>query len=163
MFTFSVVPITAARIPDGELEALLRLVYVDGGFTEASIAESAFVSANVRARGDVLVAQDAHGIVIGMVVAVPSGSPACRLPSVVKQNFICFVYIPKSAAPVWLRHWSKRRSTSLRKAGAMRMILWTQSSMTGAQQLYVKHGFVRVPHLDFSRGEQSFLVFARPI
>ena len=32
------------------------------------------------------------------------------------------------------------------------MILWTQSSMTAAQQLYVKHGFVRVPHLDFSKG-----------
>ncbi len=93
MFTFSVVPITAARIPDGELEALLRPVYVDGGFTEASIADSAFLSAIAVAR----------------------------------------------------------------EAGARRMILWTQSSMTAAQRLYVKHGFGRVPHLDFSREERSFL------
>jgi ribosomal protein S18 acetylase RimI-like enzyme len=163
MLTFSVVPITAARIPDGELEALLRLVYVDGGFTDASIAESAFLPANVRARGDLLVALDAGGIVIGLVVAVPSGSAACRFATrgEAELHLLCV-------------HPDKRRSgvaTALveaaivvaREAKASRMLLWTQSSMTAAQRLYVKHGFERVPHLDFSRGNRSFLVFARPI
>jgi ribosomal protein S18 acetylase RimI-like enzyme len=50
-----------------------------------------------------------------------------------------------------------------RESGATRMILWTQSSMRVAQRLYVKHGFERVPRLDFSRGARWFQVFARPI
>jgi ribosomal protein S18 acetylase RimI-like enzyme len=50
-----------------------------------------------------------------------------------------------------------------REAGATRMILWTQPSMTAAQRLYAKHGFERIPRLDFSWGDRSFLVFARPI
>jgi GNAT superfamily N-acetyltransferase len=50
-----------------------------------------------------------------------------------------------------------------RKGGAMRMILWTQPSMTVAQALYTKHGFARFPSLDFAKGERKFHVFARPI
>ena len=50
-----------------------------------------------------------------------------------------------------------------RKAGARRMILWTQPSMEAARLLYSKHGFERVPELDFSRGERIFRVFARSI
>ena len=134
MFTFWVVPITAARITDGELEALLRLVYVDGGFTEASIADSAFLSANVRARGDVLVAQDAHGIVIGMVVAVPSGSPACRFAKrgEAELHLLC-VHPEKCRSGVAAALVEAAITVAREEAGARRMILWTQSSMTAAQ------------------------------
>ena len=63
---------------DRQLEDLLKLVYVGGGFTEASLADSLFDGASVRARGQVLVAKDHHGQLLGSVVVVPSGSPACR-------------------------------------------------------------------------------------
>ncbi len=78
MFAFSVVPITSTQVPDADLEALLRLVYVGGRYTETSIAGSLFLASNVRQRGEVLVAQDARGGLLGLVIAVSPGSPACR-------------------------------------------------------------------------------------
>jgi ribosomal protein S18 acetylase RimI-like enzyme len=50
-----------------------------------------------------------------------------------------------------------------RRAGAKRMILGTQPSMTVAQLLYRSHGFAQVPTLDFVRGDRTFEVFAREI
>ena len=113
MTDFSIAPAATTQVSDRDLEDLLKRVYVVGGFTDASVGEVLFRAADVRARGDVLVAQDAQGNLIG--------------------------------------------------TGARRMILWTQPSMEAAQLLYSKHGFERVPELDFSRGERIFRVFARSI
>ena len=163
MFAFSVAPISSTQIPDVDLEALLRLVYVGGGFTEASLADSLFLSANVRGRGEVLVAQDSRGGLLGVVVVVSSGSPACRFakPGEAELHLLC-VHPEKQRCGVGSALVEAAIKVA-REAEATRMILWTQSSMTVAQRLYTKHGFERVPTLDFSRGERSFQVFARPI
>ena len=78
MCSYSVVPFGATSFSDGDLEALLRLVYVGGGFTDASIADSLFRGGSVRARGQVIVALDSAGALLGTVVVVPFGSSACR-------------------------------------------------------------------------------------
>jgi len=163
MFTFSVAPIGSTQIPDADLEALLRLVYVGGGLTETSIADSLFLASNVRGRGELLVAQDSRGRLLGLVVAVVPGSPACRFAARGEAELQLLCVHPEQ----------QRRGIGsalidgaihvARGAGATRMILWTQSSMTVAQRLYVKHGFERVNELDFSRCERSFQVFARQI
>jgi ribosomal protein S18 acetylase RimI-like enzyme len=163
MLDFSVVPISSTRVPDADLEALLRLVYVGGGFTDASIADSLFLAANVRRRGEVLAALDSRGALLGVVIAVLAGSPACRFaqPGEAEVQLLC-VHPDKQRCGVG---WALVEAAigAAREAGATRITLWTQPSMAAARRLYVKHGFERVPGLDFSRGERSFQVFTRPI
>jgi ribosomal protein S18 acetylase RimI-like enzyme len=163
MLDFSVVPISSTHVPDVDLEALLRLVYVGGEFTDASIADSLFLAANVRGRGEVLAALDSRGGLLGVVIAVLAGSAACRFaqPGEAELHLLC-VHPDKQRSGVGSAL-VKAAISAAREAGATRVTLWTQPSMTAARRLYVKHGFERVPGLDFSRGERSFQVFARPI
>jgi ribosomal protein S18 acetylase RimI-like enzyme len=162
MSLYSIVPLSSTSISDAHLEALLRLVYVDGGFTDASMADSLFRGPSVRARGEVIVAQDSVGTLLGTVVVVPFGSPACRLAGSgeAELHLLCVRQETRGhgIGSVLVDGAVRAAQTN----GASRMILWTQPSMTAARRLYEKHGFERVPPLDFSRGERSFLVFARP-
>ena len=160
---YSVVPLNSTSISDGDLEALLRLVYVGGGFTEPSIADSLFLAPTVRARGAVIVAQDSLGTLLGAVVAVPFGSPACRLAQSGEAELHLLGVHPEARGHGIGAALVDAAVHAARKGGASRMILWTQSSMTVASRLYERNGFERVPPLDFSRGEREFLVFARPI
>lgn len=158
---YRVVPFGSTSLSDGDLEALLRLVYVGGGFTEESIARSLFFGASVGARGDVIVAQDSVGTLLGAVVVVPFGSPACRFAASGEAELHLLCVRPEARG-----HGigSALVDAAVRAAETdrwSRMILWTQASMTVARRLYERHGFERVPALDFSRAERDFLVFAR--
>ena len=163
MSDFSIARAATTRVSDPDLEDLLKRVYVVGGFTDASVGEALFRAADVRARGEVLVAQDAQGNLIGTVIAVFPGSLACRFAGEgeAELHLLC-------VSQDHQRHGVgsaliEAALATARKAGARRMILWTQPSMEAAQLLYSKHGFERVPELDFSRGERTFRVFARSI
>src|SRR5262245_59527171 len=78
---FSIVPLDSAPGSDDDLESILKLVYVGGGFTEPSQADTSLAAASVRARGDVLVAREDNGRLIGSVVVVWPESPASRFAS----------------------------------------------------------------------------------
>lgn len=160
---YSVVPLGSTSVSDADLEALLKLVYVGGGFTEASLADSLFLAPSVRARGEVIVAQDPLGNLLGAVVAVPFGSPACRFAGSEDAELHLLCVHPDARGRGIGAALVDAAVGAARRGGASRMILWTQSSMTVARRLYEKNGFERVPTLDFSRGEREFLVFARPI
>lgn len=160
---FSIIAATATQVADADLEGLLKQVYVNGGFTEPSAGETMFRAADVRARGDLLLAIDARGRPLGTVVTVLPGSPACR-----------FATAGEAELQLLAVHQDHRRRgvgsalvdaalAAARRAGATRMILWTQPSMDAAHLLYLKHGFAHVPALDFSRGERRFRVFARAL
>jgi ribosomal protein S18 acetylase RimI-like enzyme len=148
---------------DAALETLLRRVYVDGGFTEAGVAGAAFRAANVRARGEVLVACNAEGQLLGTVVVVAGGSAASRFagPGEAELHLLCVQ--PEAQRSGIGRALVMAALDAARLKGAQRVILWTQPSMSAAQRLYARLGFERVPPLDFSRGERMFLVFTRPI
>jgi ribosomal protein S18 acetylase RimI-like enzyme len=161
MSFYSLAPLSSASTSDADLEALLRLVYVEGGFTEAAIADSLFRGASVRARGDVIVAQESAGTLLGAVVVVPSGSPACRFAKSGEAELHLLCVHPETRGHGIGSALVDASVRAARTNGASRMILWTQPSMTAARRLYEKHSFARVPALDFSRGERTFLVFAR--
>jgi len=158
----SIVPLTAG-IADGDLEALLTEVYVGGGFTEPSAAATMFAASNVRARGEVLVATDAARALVGMVIAVPFDSPARRFANHGEAELQLLAVRPNQQGRGVGSALVTAAMDTARSFGATRMILWTQSSMTVAQRLYAKHEFVRVPSLDFSRGDRQFQVFARAL
>jgi ribosomal protein S18 acetylase RimI-like enzyme len=158
-----VVPLGSTSFSDVDLEVLLRLVYVGGGFTKGSIADSLFLGASVRARGQVIVADDSAGTLLGAVVVVPFGSPACRFAKVREAELQLLCVCPQARGRGIGSALVDAAVRAAQASGALRMILWTQPSMTAARRLYEKRGFERVPSLDFSRGERSFLVFARRI
>lgn len=159
----AVVPLDSSARADHDLESLLKLVYVGGGFTEPSLADSLFAAATVRARGNVLVARDDHGHLLGSVVMVPPGSPACRFAAAGEAELHLLCVRPDQQGRGIGAALVGAAIDGARASGATRMILWTQSSMTVAQALYTKYGFARLPGLDFTRGERTFQVFARPI
>src|SRR5713101_4464540 len=141
MSDFSIAPAASTQVSDSDLEDLLKRVYVVGGFTDASVGEILFRAADVRARGEVLVAQDVQGNLIGTVIAVFPGSPACRFAEAgdAELHLLC-------VRPDRRRHGVgsalvEAAVATARGAGAKRMILWTQPSMEAAQLLYLRHGF----------------------
>lgn len=159
----SIAALDSTGTSDCDLEDLLKLVYVGGGFTEPSLADSLFAGASVRARGHVLVAKDNHGDLLGSVVVVPSGSPAARFAISGDAELHLLCVRPNQQGRGIGSALVSAAIDVARAGGATRLILWTQTSMTVAQALYRRNDFGRLPGLDFARGERTFQVFARPI
>ena len=160
---FSITLATESRPTDQDLEALLKEVYVSGGYTDALVGDVVFRAANVKARGEVLVAQDSVGTLMGTVTVVFPGSPACRFATAHEAE-LHLLAVNASHRRRGVGHaLVDAVITAARKAGARRLILWTQPSRRAAHGLYTKQGFERVPRLDFWRGGRSFRVYARQI
>jgi ribosomal protein S18 acetylase RimI-like enzyme len=150
-------PLEASPQADAALEALLYETYVRGGFTDAILANT-LLAAAVRSRGEVLVARDEVGALVGTVTLVGPGSPARRLarPEERELHLLC------------VKPHARRRGIgealvrdALRRAkaeGAGSVVLWTQPTMDTAQRLYRRCGFERDAGADFSRGARQFLV-----
>jgi ribosomal protein S18 acetylase RimI-like enzyme len=160
---FSIVPVIETQVSDQDLEALLKSAYIGGGYTDASLGEVLFRAANVKARGDVLVARDPAGILIGTVTLVLPGSQACRFAEGDEAELHLLCVSPSHRRQGVGHALVEATMTAARNARAKRMLLWTQPSMAAAQALYENHGFERIPALDFSREGRSFRVYARGI
>jgi ribosomal protein S18 acetylase RimI-like enzyme len=122
-----------------------------------------FRAANVKARGEVLVARDPVGILIGTVSLVLSGSQACRFAESDEAEIHLLCVSPSHRRQGVGHALVEATLTAARRASAKRILLWTQPSMAAAQALYEKLGFERIPAFDFSRGGRSFRVYARRI
>lgn len=102
-----------------------------------------------RGRDEVLVAE-ADGCVVGTVVFVPWGphSEIARGPDEVEVR--AFAVDPsvqrRGVGAALVRAVVERARTG----GASRLVLCTQTVMTGAQRLYEAHGFVRLPERDWN-------------
>src|ERR1017187_7597634 len=80
--TLEVLDASADPVGDDELEALIRRVYVDGGFTSQEVAATLFAGAAIRQRGRLLFLRtDAERALVGMVIVVAPDSPARRIAS----------------------------------------------------------------------------------
>jgi ribosomal protein S18 acetylase RimI-like enzyme len=145
-----------------DIESLLREVYVNGGFTESTVAESSFASTAVFSRGYVLIARDLETQKLaGMVIVVPATSIVRRFATNGEVEMHLLAVAPsfrrKGVGDLLVRS----ALESARSDGAQKMILWTQSSMTGAHRLYERHRFERTPTRDFEKSGRQFLVFER--
>ncbi len=147
-----------------EIEALLREVYVAGGFTDPDRAESLFLAPAIFARGRVLVSRDrATQRLMGMVIVASASSPARRLAESGESE----MHLLAVGAPFRQRGLGDSLVGAAldlsRREGDRKMVLWTQPSMTSAHRLYLRHGFVRVEARDFEQAGRKFLVFEREL
>jgi GNAT superfamily N-acetyltransferase len=161
--TFTVMPIASTSVSDAEIEALLRLSFVAGGFTDRSDADSVFKAAEVKARGDVLVAIDEQRKLIGMAIAVPVGSRARHFAEAGDAELQLLCVRPDQRDRGVGSALVQAVVQAARRGSARRLLLWTQPLMESAQRLYRRQGFQRKPAMDFSRGSRTFVVFVRSL
>src|SRR5690349_4617250 len=60
---------------DQAISLMLNEVYVKSGFTAPSIAATLFLPAELRRRGDILLARSEQGALLGMVICAASDNP----------------------------------------------------------------------------------------
>lgn len=147
---------------DSELSELLTHVYVDGGFTHASEAKDLFEPSVVKQRGLVIGARDRKTAVLaGVVILVPPESTARRLAQGnevemhllgVKSEFRGYGLGKSLVMEVLAR--AKRKGYSA-------MVLWTQASMTTAQEMYESVGFNHTKKME--KNGRTFLVYEREL
>jgi ribosomal protein S18 acetylase RimI-like enzyme len=159
-FTFSVE--LEAQVSDHELTSLLHQVYVEGGFTPASVAAEMFAAPNVRARGILIAAREqATRALLGSIVLVPPDRPA-RVIAHEREGELHLLAVMPQARRAGVG--SALVRAALRHADALgwpRLALYTQARMHCAQRIYASLGFRRDPQRDFQRGERPFLAYAR--
>ena len=156
----AVQPAEVVGVTDVELESLLQLVYVRGGFTDSELATSLFAANSVRARGELLAVRvPSTNTLIGMVIVVPPDSPARRMAASDEAEMHLLAVAPKHRGRGIGRALVGAAMRTAKAGGYARMVLWTQPSMHSAQRLYLQEGFVRVPDRDWQRAGRDFLVF----
>lgn len=159
--TYEILDDAVSRAGNQELEALLRRVYVDGGFTEPEVARAMFTAEAVRARGRLLCARDAAGALIGTVIVVPPESPARRLAASDEAEMHLLAVDGRCRGQGLGRTLVRTAVESAQQAGYRGMVLWTQPTMLAAHRLYEQLGFSRSPTEDFERGGRPFRVYRR--
>jgi GNAT superfamily N-acetyltransferase len=151
------------RANDHALVALLRRVYVGGGFTDAAVADTAFTPEAVRARGKLLYARGADGSPFGTVIVVPPGSPARRLAASDEAE-LHLLAVDERFRGLGIGHTLVRAALSAaRRVGHRGMVLWTQPSMVAAHRVYERAGFARAAAEDFERTGRPFQVYRRAL
>ena len=153
-------PAESVGVTDAELESLLQLVYVQGGFTDPELAASLFAANSVRARGELLVMRDpsTHALA-GIVIVVPPHSPARRMAASDEAEMHLLAVAPELRGRGIGQSLVRAAMLIAKTGGYGRMVLWTQPSMHSAQRLYLQAGFVRAPERDWQRAGREFLVF----
>ena len=156
---FKVVDESEAPVDDTQLEALLRDVYVGGGFTAPDVAATVFSAGAVRARGRLLCARDEHGGLVGTVIVVPPDSSARQLALPEQAEMHLLAVSPDRRRDGVGAMLVQAAMTTARAEGYRSMVLWTQPAMHSAHRLYARAGFSRSPTEDFERGGRVFLVY----
>jgi ribosomal protein S18 acetylase RimI-like enzyme len=152
-----------ASVHAEQVEALLRRVYVDAGFTDPKIAVTAFAAEAVFARGQLLVTRDAAGSLSGMVIVVTPDSPARKIAAPGEAEMHLLAVAPEHRNAGIGRALVDAAVESARSKGFGRMVLWTQPAMKDAHRLYERAGFTRAPARDFENVGRSFCVFEKTL
>jgi len=96
----------------------------------------------------VLVAVDDDGTVLGGVTYVPGQGPLAELERDGDAGMRMLAVSPAARRRGVGRRLVEACIDRARADGCSRIVLHTAASMTAAQALYVRFGFVRAPHLD---------------
>jgi len=141
---------------------LLEEVYVGGGFTELSVAQTLFDPAAVRRRGTLFIAMDLNQqALIGMVILVPPDSEACKLAKQGEAEIHLLAVKDSYRGRGVGKKLIQAAIAHADRAAYRRLILWTQPSMIAAQQLYASCGFRYIN--DFAFANKTYKLFHKEL
>jgi len=146
------------NVEDDELSELLSRVYVAGGFTDPHEAVTLFEPSAVRKRGLIIAAREnQNSRLAGVIILVPPDSPARRLAQDNEAEIHLFGVQPEYRRQGLGRMLVEAAVDRAKQSGYTKIILWTQSAMSTAQNLYEAKGFIHVD--DFQRNGRDFRVY----
>jgi len=162
MMKFNIDSNGTQQITDKELLGILLQVFVAEGFTEPETANELFKPSAIRERGVLIAAREKqNSILAGIVIIVPADSSASRIAKgneaemhllAVKQDY------RRCGVGKMLVDEVLNRA---KKTGYSKIILWTQTSMKAAQNLYESRGFDHIK--DINRNGRDFLVYEKQL
>jgi ribosomal protein S18 acetylase RimI-like enzyme len=127
--------------------ALLRTVYVEGGFTAEEAAQRLMTRDTLETGGVFLLAKHANEIV-GGVLFLHENSVLTQIAQSGEREFRV-LGVPQRARGAGVGEALVNECITRAKAQQARaLVLWTQPTMKAAQHLYEKLGFVRDPSHD---------------
>jgi ribosomal protein S18 acetylase RimI-like enzyme len=145
---------------DEELKGLLCSVYVDGGFTDASVAEQIFAGPAVRARGTLITARDpSDGSLLGMVVLVPPDGASRQVAQGAEAEVHLLAVAPSARRQGVGRALVENVVALAAACQCGQLVLSTQESMHAAHAVYERAGFERTPERDWTRAGRRFLTY----
>lgn len=147
---------------DAELAELLKEVYVGEGYVDAEQAETIFEADAIRSRGLIITASNViRQSLAGLVIMVPPTSSARKLA---KEDEV-EVHLLAVKKDYRNNNVGCRLLSELvlqaQSEGYKKIILWTQSSMVAAQNLYSKLGFIH--ESNFEAKGLDFYLYSRSL
>lgn len=141
---------------------LLMRVFVEAGYTERASANRLTARAELRKRGDIILAKSLTGEVLGMVVCARPSSPSCQVAKSGEAEMHLLAVDPQArrqgVASALIRAFEQRS----RSNGYSKAVLSTQPTMAPAQRLYERHGYHRNRRRDWSGSHgKSYLVYEK--
>jgi len=140
---------------DREIISLLNHVYVKDGYTDKSYAEKIFVPAELRKRGEIILARSIVGKLLGMAIFVPSTNPARQVAELGEAEIhLLAVYreVRRHGIASRLIKACEEQAISF---GYSKMVLSTQQTMKEAHRIYERLGYRRKSIRDWSTGENK--------
>lgn len=127
---------------------LLKRVYVGDGYSTAERAEVFMQRSAFEAGGEMLVARDSAGTLVGAVLFLRPNGPLAQVAKDNEAEFRVLAVAPEArgqgiGAALVMACVQRARAT-----GAPAVVLWSQPTMPTAHRLYERLGFVRVPLRD---------------
>ena len=114
---------------DREITSLLNHVYVKDGYTDKSYAEKIFVPAELRKRGEIILARSIAGKLLGMAIFVPSTSPARQVAELGEAEIHLLAVYPEVRCQGIASRLIKTCEEQAVSFGYSKMVLSTQQTM----------------------------------
>ena len=148
---------------DLEITSLLERVFVEEGYTDSSTAQENFTPAKLRKRGQLILARDEAGGILGMVILAEPSSPARQVAENDEAEVHLLAVSPharREGIGAKLLLSCEQRARSL---GFSKIVLSTQPTMEDAQRLYLRLYYRHNPARNWSRSGRQYLVYEKPI
>jgi ribosomal protein S18 acetylase RimI-like enzyme len=140
---------------DREITSLLNHVYVKDGYTDKSYAEKIFVPAELRKRGEIILARSIAGKLLGMAIFVPSTSPACQVAESGEAEIHLLAVHQEARCQGIASALIEACEEQAISFGYSKMILSTQQTMKEAHRIYERLDYRRKSTRDWSTGENK--------